>query len=215
MRPSALPFSAHELFEIFNRGVEKGGYGEYRIQTQSKFQLFRMFGGNINMTIIRETILAMIIYNGGRLNLKDANRILGVRDDSDRVRGQLRRAADAGWLMSEGHSYWLLAETVVTDLAILCKATAEDDEETAAWIVQYIGPPLPRIEGPWLDDRHYGQSLREELLADAVNALDDAVSKWPKNQFIVSASDALSSGLSRRLIQWPHGLQLPPKGEQQ
>lgn len=216
MRQIEPPLSAFELFRNSDSDSSKRGrHSEDLIQVQGRVQLFRMYGGNANMTITRETILAMIICNSGRLNLKDANRILEVRSDSDRVRAQLRRAADAGWVMSEGHSYWLLAESVVTDLAILCMATAENDEIITARIAQYIGPPLPRVEGLWLDDRNYGPSLREELLADALNALDNAIAKWPKNQIIVSASDALSSGcLSRRLTQWPQGLRLTtPAGE--
>lgn len=208
MRSLVSSFSAYELFKNIDSSVsERSRHSDDPSQGQGRLQLFRMFGGNVDMTITRETILAVIICNGGRLNLADANRVLRVRSDSDRVRAQLRRAADAGWVMSEGHSYWLLAESVVTDLAMLCRATAENDEAAVAHIVQYIGPPLPRVEGAWLDDRNYGSSLREELLADAVNALDEAAIKWPKNRPIVSASDALSSDcLSRRLRQWPQGL---------
>lgn len=206
MRSIESSLNAYELFESIGSIISRQS-NHNEDEKQGGLQLFRMFGGNINMTITRETILAVIVCNGGRLNLKDANRVLRVRNDSDRVRAQLRRAADAGWVISEGHSYWLLAESVVTDLAMLCRATAENDEVAVAKIVQYIGPPLPRVEGPWLDDRNYGKSLREELLADAVDALDAAAIKWPKNQPIVSASDALSSGcLSHRLRQWPQGL---------
>lgn len=201
-------FSTYELFKNIGSAISnRSGHSDDPSQEQGRLQLFRMFGGNINMTITRETILAVIICNGGRLNLKDANRVLRVRSGSDRVRAQLRRAADAGWVMSEGHSYWLLAESVVTDIAMLCRATAANDEVAVAQLVQYIGPPLPRVEGAWLDDHNYGPSLREELLADAVNALDEAAIKWPENRPIVSASDALSSDcLSRRLRQWPKGL---------
>ena len=165
--------------------------------------LFRLLGRMEELNPRQYNTLAFMLYNDRRVHKKEIASCLHVNDDQpskavEAIRSRLNRMPP-GWAEPDDRAdgYWMIPDTVHTDLDLLFEATERNNETLASALAAAAGPPMPMLEetDPETNWAHHrllrGSNIKDELLARASDAIDTATEKWPSNPVFPQASDRL------------------------
>ena len=165
--------------------------------------LFRLLGRMEELTPRQYNTLAFMLHFDRRVHKGEIAALLHVNDDhpskaAEAIRSRLNRVPP-GWVEPDDKAdgFWIIPDTVHTDLDLLIEATEQNNETLAAALAAAAGPPLPLLEETdretnWAHHRLLnGRSVKDNLLTRASHTIDTATEKWPDNPVFPQASDRL------------------------